>query len=65
MFMAGCAAQKSVNPGGAYSAVEREAGSLAKTISAARGDGKEVLAAHLESMSLLERIDYKATVLLR
>jgi len=48
-----------------YSAVTRKVEDITKTINLAQSDSKEVKRLQVQSMSLLERLDYKTTILLK
>ena len=61
----GCAKEKvTPTPLPEYHGVAKRAKSVAESVSQAKFDGKTIRALHYESLSLLERIDYKATLLL-
>lgn len=49
----------------ALAAVVHKSSEAKTTVASARSDGKEVRQLHIESMSLVERLDYKATLLLK
>jgi hypothetical protein len=65
-FLVGCAAKERTAPVPLpeYSGVARRAEGVAGSVSKASAGGKEVRALHYESMGLLDRIDYKAGLLL-
>lgn len=48
-----------------YAGVTRKAEDITKTISLIQSDSKEVKRLQSESMSLLDRLDYKTTILLK
>ena len=48
-----------------YAAVTRKVEDITKTINLAQSDSKEVKRLQVQSMSLLERLDYKTTILLK
>ena len=58
----GCATKPTPTP--EFAAITRRAGEVAGNISRAREDSKSVQALHFESMSLLDRLDYKTVLLL-
>lgn len=48
-----------------YSAVTRKVEDITKTINLVESDSKEVKKLQVQSLSLLDRLDYKTTILLK
>lgn len=61
----GCAARRVEPPTPALASVVKKSQEARSSVESARSDGKEVRRLHIESMSLVERLDYKATLLLK
>jgi hypothetical protein len=64
ILAAGCAARPVSAPAPRYMGIARGSEQIASHIATARADSKQVKAAQLGSMSLLDRLDYKAVILL-
>ena len=64
-FCACSTAKRNVAPSPQYAGVTRKVEDITKTINLIQSDSKEVKRLQSESMSLLDRIDYKATLLLK
>jgi hypothetical protein len=63
LLVAGCATRPhAATP--QLAGIIRQAGDITSTIRLAQSDGKEVKSLHRQSMSLVERLDYKTQVLL-
>lgn len=66
VLCAGCATRRAAPPASAsLAAVVRKSSETQASVESARSDGKEVRRLHIESMGLLERLDYKTTLLLK
>jgi len=65
VLLAGCATKRKATPTPEYAAVGRKVEEVSKTIASVQSDNKEVKALQRDSMSLLDRLDYKAALLLR
>ncbi len=64
LFLAACSGNpRTASP--QLGSVIRQAGDVADTISLVQDDAKEVKEFHRQSMSLVDRLDYKTTILLR
>lgn len=64
LLLSSCVAKpKAVSP--QYAAVTRQAEDITKTINLAQADGKEIKRLQRESLTLLQRLDYKTTILLK
>lgn len=64
-ILAGCATKKAPAPSPQYAGVTRKAEDVATTVGTAKDSSKEVQSLHRQSMSLLDRIDYKTSILLQ
>ncbi|TSA40726.1 MAG: hypothetical protein D4R57_01540 [Verrucomicrobiales bacterium] len=61
----GCTAHRNAAISPQYAAVTRKAGDITKTINLIETDGKEVKRLQSQSLSLLDRLDFKTTILLK
>ena len=64
-LLSGCASKPISTPTPEYAAVGRKIEDVGKTISSVQSDSKEVKELQRDSMSLLDRLDYKTTILLQ
>jgi len=65
IILSGCATKRKPTPTPEYAAVGRKVEEVSKTIGSIQSDSKEVKELQRDSMSLLDRLDYKASILLR
>lgn len=65
LAMMGCATKKESAPSPQYAGVTRKVEDISNTISQVQSDSKEVKRLQDESLSLLDRLDYKTTILLK
>lgn len=61
---AGCATKRVSAPSPQYAGVTRKAEDISKTIQSIQSDSKEVKQLQIDSMSLLDQLDHKMTMLL-
>jgi hypothetical protein len=64
-FCACSTVKRSAAPSPQYAAVTRKVEDITKTINLIQSDSKEVKSLQMQSLSLLERLDYKTTILLK
>lgn len=64
LSLAGCVHKRQPVPSPEYAGVTRKAEDITETIDLAQSSNKEVKSLHRQSMSLLERLDYKTMLLL-
>lgn len=62
LLLGGCTTKPAPTP--QFAGVARQAEEVAGSLDQARSDSKTVKSLHLDSMSLLDRLDYKAVLLL-
>jgi hypothetical protein len=64
-FCACSTGKRPAAPSPQYAAVTRKVEDITKTINLVQSDSKEVKSLQMQSLSLLDRLDYKTTILLK